>query len=108
MANTFDRNDEQHKPQQATAANTEQPRMKQEQGMTMVIGHDSGEQGATSAPSRSHIMLMFCKVITAQVDYIIALYKDNYMMREKEILCKRVASPSPAISHLGMYALTHV
>ena len=50
------------------------------------------------------MMLMFCRVMTAQVDYIITLYEDNYMMQEKEILCKRVASPSPAISHLGMHA----
>ena len=56
-------------------------------------------------------LLMFCRVITAQVDYIIALGdKDNlHKMQEKEILCKRVASPSPATSHLGIvYALTHI
>lgn len=43
MANNFDRNNKQQKPQQATSVNIEQPTMKQEQEMTMVIGHDSGK-----------------------------------------------------------------
>ena len=33
------------------------------------------------------MLLMFCRVMTAQVDYIIALGdEDNYMMRKKETM----------------------
>ena len=35
-------------------------------------------------------VLTFCRVITAQVDYIIALSdKDNHMIQVDEILCRR-------------------
>ncbi len=37
------------------------------------------------------IVLMFCRVITAQVDYIIALVKDNYMMQVDKTLYRRVS-----------------
>ncbi len=36
-------------------------------------------------------LLMFCRVITAQVDYIIALVKDNYMMQVDKTLYRRVS-----------------
>ena len=36
------------------------------------------------------MVLMFCRVITAQADYIIALGKDsNCMMQVDEIVCRR-------------------
>ncbi len=36
-------------------------------------------------------LLMFCRVITAQVDYIIALGKDNYMVQVDKTLYRRVS-----------------
>ena len=43
----------------------------------------------TTAPELC-VMLMFCRVITAQVDYIVALGdKDSYMMQVDEILYRR-------------------
>lgn len=59
-----------------------------------------------SPERRADNLWIFCAVITAQVDYITALGdKDSYMMQVKEILCKTVASPSPATSKLGILSL---
>lgn len=51
---------------------------------------------------------MFYKIIITQIDYIITLSEDSYIMQEKKILYKKIADPLSTISHLDICTLTYI